>query len=137
VPESRLVDIVVTHAEVVGDLMQNGVVHLGDQLLARGAPTLDVMLQQDDPFGISAWAEGRLRTALKVSKHAHVDSPSTIVLGRIGLNRDHEVVGLHAGAQVRGDAVQGVGGDRLEVVRGNVIRHTMRIAHGADGRAAS
>src|ERR1700686_546072 len=126
----RLVDVLVVHAEVMGDLVQHRVVHLLDEFGARSAPPFNVVLQQYDPLGVPRRAERRLGTALKVAEHTLVDAAAAIVVGGVRLNRDHEIVGVHLGAQRGRDTFEGIGGDALELVRGDVIRHALRMSHG-------
>ena len=52
-----------------------------------------------------------------------VDAVRAIVVGRIRLDDDHQVVVTHPGAQRRFDAVERASHDVLEFLGRNVVRH--------------
>ena len=137
VMEPRPVDVVVVHTEVMTNFMQHRVVDLVDKFGVRPAPPLDVVLQQHDPLGIPGGAERRLGRSLKISQNVLVDAAPTVVVAGSRLDGDQEVVVIHSGAQRSRNALEGCGGNPLEFVRRDVIRHALRMSYRLSAVAAA
>jgi hypothetical protein len=121
--EPGLLDVVVTHAKVMGDLVQHRIGHLIDEFRMGLAPVFNMALEQHDPLRIFIRAEGRIGIPLVESQDVLVDVVVAIVIGRHRLDGDHQVVGIHARAQRCLDTVQSDADDALELGGGNVKRH--------------
>ena len=137
VVEPRPADVVVVHTEVMTNFMQHRVVDLVDEFGVGPAPTFDVVLQQHDPLGIPGRTERRLGRALKVPQHVLVDPTHAVVVGGVRLDGDQEVVVIHSSAQRRRNAIEGRDGNALEFVRGDVIRHPVRMSYRLSATAAA
>jgi len=118
-----LLDVVVTHAEVMGDLVQHRIGHLIDEFRIGRAPVFNMALEQNDPLRVFIRAEGRIGTPLVEAEHVLVDVVVAVVIARHRLDGDHQVVGVHAGAQRCCDAFEGYADDALELGGGDVKRH--------------
>ena len=66
----------------------------------------DMPLEQHDPLRVLVRAEYGLRVTLIEAEDAVVDVVVALVVARIRLNDDHQVVRIHSGAQRRRDPVE-------------------------------